>query len=60
MKKEKITKKIPYLDYLSNIGERVMWQNIKDETFEGKLIKMDENCIATVKLDSGKTVEVQC
>jgi hypothetical protein len=60
MKKEKMKKKIYYLDYLSNIGERVLWQNIKNETFEGKLIKMDENCLATVELDNGNTVEVQC
>ena len=34
MKKEKITvKKIPYLDYACNIGERVRWENIRREEF---------------------------
>jgi hypothetical protein len=53
-------KKITYLDYLSQVGERVRWLNFKHEHFEGKLIKMDENYLATVELDNGTLVEVQC
>jgi uncharacterized Fe-S cluster-containing radical SAM superfamily enzyme len=61
MKKEKITvKKIPYLDYACNIGERVRWENIRREKFEGVLIRMDEECVATVRLDNGDEVRVQC
>lgn len=61
MKKErKATKKIPFLDYACNIGERVKWTNIKKEEFEGILIKMDENCLATVRLDNGNEIKVQC
>ena len=58
MKKE--IKKIPYLDYECKIGERVQWANLKKEKFEGTLEKMDENCIATIKMDDGSEMEVQC
>lgn len=61
MKKEKkVIKKIPFLDYACNIGERVMWTNLKKEVFEGVLVKMDEDCLATVRLDNGDEIEVQC
>lgn len=60
MIKEKNKKRIPYLDYLSNIGERVIWTNIKGEKFEGKLIIMNENCLATLELDDGTVMHVQC
>ena len=58
MKKQ--TKKITYLDYACIIGETVQWENIKGEKFVGRLMKMDENCLATVKLDDGTEMEVQC
>jgi hypothetical protein len=61
MKKQtKQIKRIPYLDYQCLPGERVQWENIKKEKFEGKLIIIDENCLATIELDNGTTVDVQC
>lgn len=61
MKKTKVTKKqIPYLDYMCHIGERVQWANIKGEKFEGKLIAMDEDFLASVELDDGTIVNYQC
>ena len=60
MKKVKTSKKISYLDYQCMIGEKVQWDNLAKEHFEGRLLKMDENCMATVKLDDGTEVEVQC
>lgn len=59
-KQNKIIKKIPFLDYACNIGERVKWTNIKKEEFEGVLIKMNEDCLATVRLDNGNEIKVQC
>lgn len=56
----KTQKKIPYIDYECQIGERVQWKNLKGEHFEGVLTAMDENCLATVKLDDGTFVQVQC
>jgi len=60
MKKVKTQKKISYLDYQCMIGEKVQWNTISNEHFEGRLLKMDENCLATVKLDNGTDVEIQC
>lgn len=62
MKKQKTTakKKVPYLDYMCNIGERVQWTNYKGEKFEGKLINMDDESLATVELDDGSIVHYQC
>ena len=59
-KRTKILKRIPYLDYSSKIGERVQWENITKQKFEGILIKMDDDLIATVKLDDGTEIEFQC
>ena len=59
-KQNKIIKKIPFLDYACAIGERVKWTNLKKEEFQGVLIKMDEDCLATVRLDNGDEIEVQC
>jgi len=56
----KTQKRIPFLDYLSNVGERVQWLNIKQEVLEGTLIFMDENCLATIRLDDGTEINVQC
>lgn len=62
MKKQKSTpkKKISYLDYMCMIGERVQWINFKGEKFEGRLVKMDGENLATVKLDDGSIVHYQC
>jgi hypothetical protein len=60
MKKEKTTKKISFLDYMCIPGERVQWYNLKGERFEGKLIIIDDNYLATVELDDGSTIEIQC
>ena len=59
-KKEKRKKRISWLDYACVIGEKVQWKNVKGDKFEGKLIKMSEDYIATVLLDNGSEVEVQC
>jgi hypothetical protein len=59
MKKEK-KKKLPYLDYACKVGERVRWENIQKQKFEGTLVKMGDHFIATVKLDDGTEIEVQC
>jgi len=58
--KKQTKKVIPYLDYACKPGERVQWENLKKEKLEGTLITMDENCLATVKLDDETTIEVQC
>jgi hypothetical protein len=60
MKKEKVTKKILYLDYACNPGDRVYWTNYKKERFEGILLKMDENFLASVELKDGTIVTYQC
>lgn len=59
-KQSKIIKKVPFLDYACTIGERVQWTNIKRELFEGVLVNMDENSLATVRLDNGNEIKVQC
>ena len=59
MKKEKIVKKIPYIDYECKIGEKVKWSNIKNEQFEGVIQNWNEN-IATVKLSDGSEIDVLC
>jgi len=57
-------KKIQYLDYACKIGERVKWENLKKEKFEGIIIRWieeeDQNPIAVVKLDNGDEMEVVC
>lgn len=61
MKKTKVAKKqIPYLDYMCRIGERVQWNTLTKEHFEGKLIAMDDDSLATVQLDDGSIVHYQC
>ncbi len=60
MKKEKTKKRIPHLDYMCIVGERVQWENIKGEKFEGKLIEMSEDFLAAVQLDDGNIIKVQC
>jgi len=57
MKKE--IKKIRYIDYACQIGERVRWENIIGEKFEGKLIDWDNNT-AIVKMDDGTEKAIDC
>ena len=52
-------KQIPYLDYMSKIGDRVQWSNIKGEKFHGVLKEWNDN-IATVLLDDGTEMTVEC
>ena len=62
MKKQKVIskKKIPYLDYMCRIGERVYWTDLSGKRFEGKLLKIDDESLATVELDDGSIVHYQC
>ena len=62
MKKAKTERKksLPYLDYMCKIGERVQWQTIDGKKFIGKLIAMDDECLATVELEDGTVVHYQC
>lgn len=60
MKKETSKKKLPYLDYLCSVGERVQWGNIKGQKFEGILLEWKEDTVAVVKLDDSSIMEVQC
>jgi hypothetical protein len=59
MKKKKEIKKIPFIDYMCKVGERVRWTNIIDKQFEGVITEWKDN-IATVKLDSGDEIDVLC
>jgi len=58
--KKQVKKEIPYLDYACQIGDRVQWINLKGEKLEGKLIEMDDECLASVELDNGTIVQYQC
>ena len=61
MKKQKVTKKqIRYLDYMCYIGEKVQWQDLSGEKFIGRLLKMDEEYLATVELEDGTIITYQC
>jgi hypothetical protein len=62
MKKKKEVKKIPYIDYMCKVGERVQWLNLAGVKFEGVIMSWNEN-VATVKLhslDSNEEIEVVC
>jgi hypothetical protein len=61
MKKEKkiSVKKIPYLDYACKVGERVQWNNIQGEHFEGTLIAWEDN-LALVRCNNGKEYTIKC
>jgi len=59
MKKEKVIKKLPYIDYACKVGERVKWINIINQQFEGVIKQWNDN-IATVKLDDGNEIDVLC
>jgi len=60
MKNQKTKKKIPYLDYMCLVGERVQWKNVRGDYFEGILTYMSEDYLATVKLDNGTETQIQC
>lgn len=54
-------KKIQYIDYECNVGDRVYWINIAGKRFEGIIVSWNiDTCVATVKLDDDTEVEVQC
>jgi hypothetical protein len=60
MKKAKVVvKKIPYLDYMSKVGERVQWTNIKGEKFEG-ILKAWQSNFAILTLDDGTEQIIPC
>jgi len=47
------------IDYMCLKGERVWWPNRKGEKFEG-IIKEWKDNIATVQLDDGTIIEIEC
>jgi len=51
--------KLRYIDYECKIGERVRWENLKGDKFEGIIIKWDSD-IATIKLDDGSEKLIEC
>lgn len=57
--KELKKKKVKYVDERCEIGERVYWENLRGDHFEGILIEWD-NYNAIVRLDDGTTKAVQC
>jgi len=52
-------KKMNYIDYACEIGERVYWENLRKEKFEGVIIKWNSN-VATVRLDDGTQKIIEC
>lgn len=63
MKKPKLGNKIPYIDYECQVGERVQWRNLLNETFVGTIVSWNEDGVtlsATVKLDDDTLVIVPC
>lgn len=58
--KKKTSKRIPTLDYMSSIGERVQFTDLVGKVYEGKLISMNDDFLATVELDNGETKLYQC
>ena len=59
MKKNKIKRKIFYIDYECKIGQRVHWKNMKDEYFEGVIKQWNDN-IAIVVMDDGTEKTIEC
>lgn len=59
MKKKKEVQKIPYIDYVCRVGEKVFWKNLKGEKFEGRIKEWNDN-IATVVLEDGTEMQVEC
>jgi hypothetical protein len=60
METKKHSKKIAYIDYACQIGERVYWNNISGQRFEGIITEWKENEVAVVKLDDSSLIEVKC
>ena len=59
MKKKKEFNKIPYLDYMCRVNEKVQWANIQGEKFEGRIKEWKDN-VAVVTLEDGTEKEVTC
>jgi hypothetical protein len=58
MKKQK--EKVRYIDYACQVGERVQWTDMTGKTkHEGVISKWDDYT-ATVKLDDGTEVTIDC
>ena len=57
--KEKPKKKLMYIDYACPVGERVQWDTMAGEHFEGVIIRW-EGATAIVKLDDGTERGVTC
>ena len=57
--KKKVLTKLRYIDYVCEVGERVWWNTMKGERFEGKILKWNDN-VATVLLDDGNKKTVDC
>jgi vacuolar-type H+-ATPase catalytic subunit A/Vma1 len=62
MKKQRVSKqkRIPFLDYASNIGEVVRWNDIVGDVHEGKLIQWLDDHVAVIELHDKTTINVQC
>jgi len=52
-------KKLQYIDYECEVGERVYWENLIGKKFEGVIIKWENN-LATVELDDGTMKIIEC
>lgn len=58
MKKKKLNR-IKFVDESCEIGERVRWENLRGDYFEGNLIDWDNNT-AIIELDNGEIKAVAC
>jgi len=56
---KKPVKKIPYIDYECQVGERVQWSNLRGEKFEGVIRSWDDN-LALVLMDDGSEIIIEC
>jgi len=52
-------KKLPYIDYMCKVGERVFWENLRKERFEGVIKEWNDN-VATVQMDDGTEKIIVC
>lgn len=52
-------KQLRYIDYACYVGERVKWENMKGEKFEGRIKEWDSN-VAIVTMDDGTEKAVEC
>jgi hypothetical protein len=61
MKKQKTIKRgLPYLDYMSRVGEKVQWTDLTGKKYTGRVVSINEDYIATLKLDDGSMIEYKC